>query len=267
MSVKVMARVWAQSTRKDGELLVMLALADFANDQGECWPSIPVLAEKARLTERQVRRVLDKLEDIGEIRRIRSTGGRNRRTRYFLTLPENADIITGKKLQGNEENPDMEDRKTLVPVSGALNHHRTVNKNTEPNGSESLSHSKKRKQSAPDPAILTAFHEFYQAFPRHVAKQEAERAWRKLNPDAELVKAIMAGVRRYAEEVKGAEPQYIKHPGPWLNGRRWEDEVEGANRSDREPVVKDLGNGLLEVDGKRMTKQTYELRYGSKAKR
>ena len=96
MSVKVMARVWAYSQRKDGELLVMLALADFANDAGESWPSIPVLAAKARLTERQTRRVLIKLEEAGEIRRVKSNGGRNRRNHYFVTLSENPDIITGK---------------------------------------------------------------------------------------------------------------------------------------------------------------------------
>jgi hypothetical protein len=122
-----MARVWSQSQRKDGELLVMLALADFANDAGESWPSIPTLAQKARLTERQTRRVLSKLETVGEIRRIRSNGGRNRRSHYFITLAENPDIITGKKLQG-KNNTVIDDPKTLTPVSGALNHHRTVNK-------------------------------------------------------------------------------------------------------------------------------------------
>lgn len=262
MSVKIMARVWAQSTRKDGELLVLLALADFANDAGECWPSIPILAEKARLTERQVRRVLDKLEEIGEIRRIRSSGGRNKRTRYSIALLENPDKITLKELQGKNYTV-MGDRKTLVPVSGALNRHRTINKNIEPNGSESLSHSKKRKQSAPDPAILAAYREFYQAFPRHVARQEAERAWLKLNPDAELTEKIMAGVRRYAEQVKGTEPRYIKHPSSWLNSRRWEDEVSDGNGASHEPVVKDLGNGWLEVDGKRMEEKTYKVRYGT----
>ena len=32
---------------KRGELLVMLALVDFANDADESWPSIPILAEKS----------------------------------------------------------------------------------------------------------------------------------------------------------------------------------------------------------------------------
>ena len=122
-----MARVWAQSSRKDGELLVLLALADFANDQGESWPSMPVLAHKARLSERQARKVLDKLVQAGEIRRVRSNGGRNRRNRYVILLSENPEIKTLIKEQGLN-NPVFHDQKTLSPVTGALNHHRTTNK-------------------------------------------------------------------------------------------------------------------------------------------
>ena len=96
MSVKIMARVWAHSQQKGGELLVMLALADFANDTGECWPSIPVLAQKARLSDRQTMRVLNTLQSSGELRRSRSNGGRNRRSHYFITVTENPDKITVK---------------------------------------------------------------------------------------------------------------------------------------------------------------------------
>lgn len=132
----------------------------------------------------------------------------------------------------------------------------------EPSPHPSLSTSSKRKPTRLDPAAQEAFRQFYQAFPRHVARQEAQRAWLKLSPDAELIKVIMTGVRRYAEDVKDAEPKYIKHPGPWLNGRRWEDETDGADGTDHEPVVKELGDGWLEVDGKRMTAATYKVRYG-----
>src|SRR5215831_2313302 len=125
-----MARVWAHSQTAGGELLVMLALADFANDAGECWPSIPVLAHKARLTERQTRRVLKKLEAAGEIRKRPSNGGRNRRNHYFITLSENPDTNTLKKLQG-KNNAVIGDTKTLTPVSGALNRHRTVSKSAK----------------------------------------------------------------------------------------------------------------------------------------
>lgn len=130
MSVRIMARVWAHSRRKDGELLVMLALADFANDAGESWPSIRLLAQKARLSERQTRRVLNTLQASGELRRSRSNGGRNRRSHYFITITENPDKITVTELPC-KNNTEICDTKTLTPMSGALNHHRTINKSYE----------------------------------------------------------------------------------------------------------------------------------------
>ena len=122
-----MSRVWDHSLQKGGDLLVLLALADFANDAGECWPSVPIIAQKARLTERQTQRVLNALESAGEVKRNRSNGGRNRRNRYFITVPENPDKITVTKLQG-KNNSEIRDTKTLTPMSPALNRHRTVSK-------------------------------------------------------------------------------------------------------------------------------------------
>jgi hypothetical protein len=39
MSIKVMSQVWEHSTRKGTRLLLLLALADFANDEGICYPA------------------------------------------------------------------------------------------------------------------------------------------------------------------------------------------------------------------------------------
>jgi hypothetical protein len=67
MSVKVMSKVWEWSKAEGAELLVMLALADFCNDEGECYPGIKRIAFKARMSERSVQRIIAKLESIGEI--------------------------------------------------------------------------------------------------------------------------------------------------------------------------------------------------------
>jgi hypothetical protein len=61
MSIQVMSRVWAASRQAGGALVVLLAIADFADDQGVAYPSIPTLACKARLSERQVQRVIAEL--------------------------------------------------------------------------------------------------------------------------------------------------------------------------------------------------------------
>lgn len=54
MSVRAMAHVWATSAARGTELLVALAIADFADDDGRAWPSIATLSRKARCAERTV---------------------------------------------------------------------------------------------------------------------------------------------------------------------------------------------------------------------
>jgi Helix-turn-helix domain len=74
MSILVMTAVWDNSPYEGGELLVLLALADWADDQGRCWPSVPAIAPKARLKERHVYSILRKFR-AGEIIQ-REQGGR-----------------------------------------------------------------------------------------------------------------------------------------------------------------------------------------------
>ncbi len=67
MSIKIMSLVWEVSPTKGNELLMMLALADNANDQGWCWPSHDTLGDKNRVVPQSARRTLDALEEMGEI--------------------------------------------------------------------------------------------------------------------------------------------------------------------------------------------------------
>jgi uncharacterized phage protein (TIGR02220 family) len=61
MSVKIMADVWASSPAKSTELLTLLALADYADDDGKCWPSIDSLAKKLRFSRSAAQRSVHKL--------------------------------------------------------------------------------------------------------------------------------------------------------------------------------------------------------------
>lgn len=66
MSVRLISLVWDKFEASGSELLCMLALADFANDQGgSIHPSIKTLSIKIRASESQARRVLHKLIDDG----------------------------------------------------------------------------------------------------------------------------------------------------------------------------------------------------------
>ncbi len=69
MSIKVMARVWEDPTITDRtELLTLLALADWANDRGECDPSYTQLAKKVRVSRRYAITIVSRLAEQGTLR-------------------------------------------------------------------------------------------------------------------------------------------------------------------------------------------------------
>jgi DNA-binding IscR family transcriptional regulator len=66
MSIAVITKVWAYPHLRDqSQLLVMLALADYSNDDGESFPRVDTLADKARISERHVQKILSHLQTHG----------------------------------------------------------------------------------------------------------------------------------------------------------------------------------------------------------
>ena len=67
MSVRTMARVWAESKNSGTRLLMLLAIADFADDDGYAYPAVGTLATKCRMGARNAKYILDALEKSGEL--------------------------------------------------------------------------------------------------------------------------------------------------------------------------------------------------------
>jgi hypothetical protein len=86
------------------------------------------------------------------------------------------------------------------------------------------------------------FEEFWTAYPKKKAKEEARKAWSKLKPDEDLGKAILQAVesaKRSPDWTKD-KGKYIPYPATYLNGKRWEDErndTDGA-AADNPPAVR-----------------------------
>ena len=68
MSIRVMTRVWDVDL-PDSEKLVLLALADCANDEGFCWPSMATLARKCSKSDRTVQKAVKSLCQRGQLSR------------------------------------------------------------------------------------------------------------------------------------------------------------------------------------------------------
>jgi hypothetical protein len=89
--------------------------------------------------------------------------------------------------------------------------------------------SKKKSEQKADRAFAdrTGFNEFYDPYPRHTARADAERAWRRDLEDSDR-KAAIAAAPRFAEyhKAKRTEKQHIPMPATYLRNRRWEDELD-----------------------------------------
>lgn len=67
MSIQVMSLVWKSSQLSGSALLMELAIADFADDDGRAYPSVATLARKCRIKPRNANYLLRQLQDSGEL--------------------------------------------------------------------------------------------------------------------------------------------------------------------------------------------------------
>lgn len=67
-----MSKYWRDAPYDGTQLLLLLALADHANDSGYCFPTQKQLAQKCRCSDRQVRSLLKTLIDDGVVKVIKN---------------------------------------------------------------------------------------------------------------------------------------------------------------------------------------------------
>jgi hypothetical protein len=90
VSVTCSAWVWKHTKTRGNDKLLLLAIADVADDDGgNAWPSIPTLAAKATCSERTVQRRLVELEEAGCIAVDRGAGKRGTH-RYTVLMDDRA---------------------------------------------------------------------------------------------------------------------------------------------------------------------------------
>ena len=111
MSIHVADWVWHHSIHKGTALLLMLAIADHAHDDGGgAYPSIEGLAQKIRMSPRQVKRVVQQLVVSGELEVDENAGPRGCHI-YRITMrpgsppPEGDNLSPPSDHAGSEGHP------------------------------------------------------------------------------------------------------------------------------------------------------------------
>jgi len=109
----------------------------------------------------------------------------------------------------------------------------TIEQNPTPSSSSSSSSSKdKEKVCKKKDQTHPLFQQFWDLYPRKVAKPQAEKSFKKINPDETQLNVILSSLEKHKKSQQWTKDsgEYIPHPATWLNQRRWEDEISSQER-------------------------------------
>jgi hypothetical protein len=127
MSIAVMTTVWADAPVSGNALLVLLALADWCNDDCECWPAYETLAKKARVSRSTVIRQVNDLERMGLLRINRNCGRANQNV--YIVCVDGMASLKGVKMTPPppEKVSNSTEKVSNGTVKGVMGDTQTVN--------------------------------------------------------------------------------------------------------------------------------------------
>lgn len=119
MSIQAVAWVLENSESKLGDRCVLFSLANHTDKYGnDAWPSVKTIAEEANMNERNVRRCLDNLVEIGEISCVGERENDRGRPSKIWMLPKmpKPDKLSSYAPIEAESEPTEIDNRTICPV-------------------------------------------------------------------------------------------------------------------------------------------------------
>jgi len=233
-----MSKAWKDSQHKGNALLLLLAIADMADDDGWCWPSIAHLAHKVRVTPSSIIRTTKKLEQSGELIVLH-----NRRTgnKYLVCLG-----LT-----------DQEKRRILKQKAPYLTSERVTSILLYSTGATSDVAPVLDEHIAPvleDPSITINESSIHVATPRAIVKEEKEPS--TPSETEHLTEPLAGEALLDAFGIQPAPRQEVIPTPHWTEQTRWGDESEEFQRQvarfgGRGVAVRNLGEQLEKQFGLR----------------
>lgn len=209
-----------------------------------CYPAVQTLREMTAVSVNTIRAALKDLEAMGFITRTRRAGTS---TVYTLQIDAMRAVHRRRRWTNTTTAGDpytVTDTVTVVeelPIEEQSVNARRVNFAEAPATVDTpapvlapsggaLAPVKTKKKSSTPARVESDFLDFYAAYPRHVGKEAARRAFVKVVKAGTPAADIVEGARRYAAATAAAatETRYVAHPATWLNAGRWSDDMQDA---------------------------------------
>jgi hypothetical protein len=201
MSIEAVSLVLNESRATGRAKLVLLGIANHLGDHG-AWPSISTLARYANASERSVKRDIQELVELGELKvevQNAPTRTQYKTNLYWITIGSGVTTLTSG-VTAQVSRGDSSGKSGVTPV-GTQNINLTIKEPSKKTGND-------------------RFDEFWNLYPKKIAKADALKAWikaTKRKPADELI----ALTKAYSES-KLPEMTFIPYPASWLNKELYE---------------------------------------------
>lgn len=126
MSIRIMSQVWNMEIDDSTTKLTLMALADFSDDEGYCYPSYEVLAKKISKSKRTAIRAVEKLAELGFLQKEkRELDDGTSRTNLYKIVSENERVTQTPPMMTNGKeavtsmtsHSDINDTRAVANVS------------------------------------------------------------------------------------------------------------------------------------------------------
>ena len=217
MSVQAITGALAMTGIGASEKFLLVVLANYADADFSCWPSVKRLCADTGMGERTVQRSLKALEAAGLVKRDerRRPDGSRTSDRLTLVFDGGANLTPPPvNLAPTPRRFDTTPPQICHPPPADLAPLTTFEPTIEP----SIEPSEKRASE-----IDAAFDRFWAAYPSKLDKVYARKVFPKALKKTSLDRMLMA-IDHARQHSPAWRDNVFLHPSTWLNKERWNDE-------------------------------------------
>lgn len=212
--------IWLNETLSMQEKLFLVEIDSLDDEQRGCYANNEYFAKFFFLSKSRCSEVIKSLEEKGLITITYTYKQGSKEI-------ESRSIRVFGKSNAPFEKPFTPLRETVYPPSEKAQENNTKINNTKSNIKPLCA------------TELARFNKFYSAYPKKRNKADAEKAFKKLNPDDILLNEILSAINVAiaSEEWRKDGGKYIPYPASWLNAKGWADEYSPQCYTERELSV------------------------------
>lgn len=207
MSFQAMAWAVKQECKTPTAKLVLILIANYADENNTAYPSKDHLSKLANCDERTIRRSLRSLIESGyiSVQDRHDNSGRQTSNRYIvhsdnMSISATARPVNTTQYRARTKAPKEGD--IFAGVGGAKLSPNTI-RNTQNK-------------------YTSDFDEWWKCYPRKDgSKKKAFEAWQKACDEISIAE-LLAKCRMFADSRKGEDPKFTPHATTWLNQKRYE---------------------------------------------